>query len=243
MPEIITTCTRCQRQLRVPEELQGRLVKCPACEITFTVTQNQAPPASLDLGSRSEQNPEQRGGSTSHIAESDIRTIPPLRPEETEEEARSKLRSALTAPATYLLMAGVFGLLGTAMVAARFLADEAKIKEQAVRDFQNMMGPGNQPPPVELAMVFAKILLVGFGVLSLAQVAAAIQTLRLRMYWLAITGAVLAMFNVSAGCLALSVPLGPLSLILGCGCDLLNLPAGIWALVVLLRPGTSSLFR
>lgn len=33
---ILTRCSSCGRQLRVPDNLLGRLVKCPACQNTFT---------------------------------------------------------------------------------------------------------------------------------------------------------------------------------------------------------------
>jgi len=35
MTEVIQ-CPQCQRQLRVPEELRGKAVKCPSCSHTFT---------------------------------------------------------------------------------------------------------------------------------------------------------------------------------------------------------------
>jgi len=36
MSEIIVSCPQCQRQLRVPEDLLGKKVKCPACAMVFT---------------------------------------------------------------------------------------------------------------------------------------------------------------------------------------------------------------
>jgi hypothetical protein len=35
MPEIVT-CPKCERKLRVPDDLLGKPVKCPTCEATFT---------------------------------------------------------------------------------------------------------------------------------------------------------------------------------------------------------------
>jgi hypothetical protein len=40
---VLTTCSSCRRQLQVPEELLGRLVKCPACGNTFSASASAAP--------------------------------------------------------------------------------------------------------------------------------------------------------------------------------------------------------
>ena len=37
MPEVILNCPQCECSLRVTEDLIGRLVKCPACGLTFSV--------------------------------------------------------------------------------------------------------------------------------------------------------------------------------------------------------------
>src|SRR5262245_50912506 len=39
-----TTCTSCSRALRIPDELMGQQVKCPACGNTFTAAVDGAPP-------------------------------------------------------------------------------------------------------------------------------------------------------------------------------------------------------
>jgi predicted Zn finger-like uncharacterized protein len=41
MPTIVT-CPDCQRQLRVPDDLLGKKVKCPDCKVTFTATPSDA---------------------------------------------------------------------------------------------------------------------------------------------------------------------------------------------------------
>jgi hypothetical protein len=47
MPEVIS-CPACHRNLRVPNELMDRLVKCPTCDATFTATRASEPvPAPL----------------------------------------------------------------------------------------------------------------------------------------------------------------------------------------------------
>ena len=44
MPTIIT-CPACSRQLRVPDEMLGRRVRCPSCQETFTAGDESAPAA------------------------------------------------------------------------------------------------------------------------------------------------------------------------------------------------------
>jgi predicted Zn finger-like uncharacterized protein len=39
----LTSCPSCSKQLKVPDELIGRQVKCPACATTFTATAGTAP--------------------------------------------------------------------------------------------------------------------------------------------------------------------------------------------------------
>src|SRR5258708_4436493 len=38
-------CPSCGRELRVPEDLAGKLVKCPACSQTFTASLSTPPPS------------------------------------------------------------------------------------------------------------------------------------------------------------------------------------------------------
>jgi predicted Zn finger-like uncharacterized protein len=40
------SCPSCQRQLRVPDNLMGQMVKCPSCQNTFTATVEESPPTS-----------------------------------------------------------------------------------------------------------------------------------------------------------------------------------------------------
>jgi hypothetical protein len=57
MPEVVH-CPRCERKLRVPEELYGKSVKCPTCGSTFTATvgrggeATQQPTADVAVGSQ-----------------------------------------------------------------------------------------------------------------------------------------------------------------------------------------------
>jgi hypothetical protein len=52
-------CPSCRRALRVPDTLRGQLVKCPACELTFTATEDLEPaPRRVGEGAAVEQQPQ-----------------------------------------------------------------------------------------------------------------------------------------------------------------------------------------
>jgi LSD1 subclass zinc finger protein len=40
----IVTCPGCTRQLQIPENAAGKVVRCPACQLTFAVATRTAPP-------------------------------------------------------------------------------------------------------------------------------------------------------------------------------------------------------
>lgn len=49
---VITKCPECDRQLRVPDELLGKKVKCPSCSTTFMAADSTKPPRPPDPDSR-----------------------------------------------------------------------------------------------------------------------------------------------------------------------------------------------
>jgi len=77
-------CPSCQRELRVPDQLLGKLVKCPACSTTFTAT--LSPPVSPTGGDAKpetfdfDQQSQQLGGGPR------VRTHRPPNPFEGEEK-------------------------------------------------------------------------------------------------------------------------------------------------------------
>ena len=44
MPAELVSCPECKRKLRVPDELIGKLVKCPTCGQTFNADPATQPP-------------------------------------------------------------------------------------------------------------------------------------------------------------------------------------------------------
>ncbi len=225
MPELILTCARCQRQLRVPEEMQGRMVKCPACEFTFTVSpdQAQAPPM--------QNSPVPPRGDREVFAPTPFRDSPVPRPREAQEDARwNQARAALMAPAICLLITSGLALAGSTAGGLFFFRMPEGFREQWIQ--QTVMQMRNDPrvnpkqiPELIDGFINAGRITCGVGiVLSPLILMASILMLRARGYWIAVLGSFLAMIDI------------------GCGCCLLGLPFGIWSLVVLLRPETKALF-
>jgi hypothetical protein len=56
-----TTCPSCQRPLRIPDELVGQKVKCPACSTTFAANVDAAAPPVPRERKREPEPPERRG--------------------------------------------------------------------------------------------------------------------------------------------------------------------------------------
>jgi hypothetical protein len=225
MPELILTCARCQRQLRVPEEMQGRLVKCPACEFTFTVSPEAAqahPPA---------EQPAPPRGEREDFAFAPFREFSITPPREAEYDSRrSQARAALMAPAICLLITSGLALVGSAVGGLFFFRMPEGFREQWIQQTVAQMrndprvNPAQIPEMIDAFIAFGR-LTCGVGlVVSPLVVLASILMLRARGYWVAVMGSFLAMLDI------------------GCGCCLLGLPFGIWSLVVLLRPETKELF-
>lgn len=212
MQEIVVTCGQCERPLRVPEEMLGRLVKCPACGFTFTAT-SSPPPAD--------------------VPRADFEPASSLTPsEDTQEASRHRARRAVLAPAICLLLTGVLGVLASTWgVLIIHLRGPEQQRADAMAMIENLARALNMPmPPDELgrhadaAVQVTSVIQHGSLMLSLIVCIAAVQMLRLRTHWLTVTGGILAMINI-ASC-----------------CCVLGLPFGIWSLVVLFRPDVKNLF-
>jgi len=186
----ITACPNCQRQLKVPENLLGKTVRCPSCKTTFVAqAAEEAPIAMIDDEPR---GPARGPG-----------------PSSSQTAARRRVRvseaaaSAVKGPAISLLTMGILavllGFLGGALYA---------IVLPNMPQMNNPQFGGGQPPP-------PPAFFVGYGVVNMAGgliwgglvIAGAISMLRLKLYALAMTGSIVAMAPCS-GCCLLGLPLG-----------------------------------
>ncbi len=135
---IVTRCPSCQRQLRVPDNLLGRKVKCPGCKETFTADadggepppapEEEAPPVAKRRPAPPSEG-EESGGTYEIKEEPRERRRPPVRfdeeeddeePPEEEEEyeeerrpRRPRRRRSYTAPhrGTLIMTLGILSLV------------------------------------------------------------------------------------------------------------------------------------
>jgi predicted Zn finger-like uncharacterized protein len=196
MPEI-THCPNCQRTLRVPDELFGKLVKCPTCGTNFTAT----PATETVAAPVAEASPPPFGTGVSPPAY-DHGYEPRLAG--TREQALSGLR----APAICLLVTGILGLLCNLL--------SLGVKGGAAPDF-----PGADPKVQEIMRnaqeisngPIGKAIAVGFVLVNFVVVFAGIAMLSGKMRWLAMTGSILAMININGCCCILGLPFGIWSIV------------------------------
>ena len=88
MPAEVVSCPDCQRKLRVPTDLVGKLVKCPTCGQTFTADPAAQAPAPAPPPPRPAEEKPTRTSKVSRDDDED---------EDDEEERSRRPRSALRA--------------------------------------------------------------------------------------------------------------------------------------------------
>jgi predicted Zn finger-like uncharacterized protein len=235
MPNTIH-CPSCNRELRVPDDLLGKKVKCPACSTTFTASvagPEAAPQAAPSPAVLQESKPSElarlRPAQDEQVDEAgayDQDYVPSTRP---PSARRSRGLAVMRAPAICLLVSSVVGLLGAgffllnALVVSREQG-EAQLKlQQPVRNAQDeeahkivvniLYGPG----PAVFHLLFIGV--------NLVIILGSIMMLIGKMRWLAVMGSVLAILN------------------LDCICCLLGIPFGIWSLIALNNPDAKSAFQ
>lgn len=214
MADHLIECPECRRQLRVPEEVIGRLVRCPSCSAMFTVAAggNLAAPATVRLP----PVPSPAAAPAAYPPPAQPLAPELLAGDQATEElhlSREQAWAAVLPAAICLLLTGLLGLVVDGLLAL-LLATKPDL-------FDQPPAFGGPPPSPQLMAI---IFLV-FACISLVIVLAAVQMLRLRSYALAVAGCFLAMINFANLCCVF------------------GLPCGIWAIVLLLREDVRSAFE
>lgn len=222
MPDVLIQCPQCQRQLRVPDEMVGRLVRCPTCAATFTVAPGggEVRPATPAVPPSPAPPP---------AGPPPVYTPTPSGPGEAwDEPARDRAYHTVRLPAYCLLVTALLSLVLSGWFLFRGLtADPEALRAEAMarsrQDFPREMGD----PDVFFGRVLTGIGVVAGAcvVMSAVIVVGSVQMLRLRTHLLAVVSSVLAMLLICPGCCVVGTPFG------------------IWSLTVLFRPDIKAAFH
>src|SRR5262249_21232293 len=184
MPNTIH-CPQCNRELRVPDELLGKKVKCPACSTTFTASvagpEGDSPPI---VGAIPEDRPLESSPAPQVYQEEAYD-----RPSPAQSQARSRGLAIVRPPAICLLVSSIFSLCAAGFMLVNAVVvtkeqGEAQLKvQQPARNKQEedmqktilniMYGPG----PAIFHLFFMGI--------SLVVILASIMMMIGKMRWLA----------------------------------------------------------
>jgi predicted Zn finger-like uncharacterized protein len=228
-------CPSCGTKLRLPENLLGKVVKCPKCQTSFTAAVDEPEPEGIvsEPMPAARKRPPAREEPDEEETTSDDDDAYEGRDNDADEPPRRRRRrkrnrisdryredalAAVSAPAICLI---VFASLSVAVNLAHI----------AIRVLGSQVAAA--PPPGPQGQQFAQGILIGtilgnvangIGIfLQVLVILGAIRMKQLKSYGLAMTASIVAM--------------------LPCGvCCLLGLPFGIWSLVVINRPDVKECF-
>lgn len=222
-------CPQCSRELRVPDELIGKKVKCPACSTTFmaSVAGPEAAAPSPGPASEYEESPAAPRQPRPTASQADY--------EESEEQydrpmARPKafkrgLR-VVRPPAICLLVTGILGLLSTGyFLVSLAVSDRALIEAQ-----MQQQHPARNPEEKKMQQDMldfmlgptGKLACVLFVFVNLIIILGSVMMLIGKMRWLAYMASILSMID--------------------CCCCLIGIPFGIWSLIALNNPEAKAAF-
>jgi len=214
-----SNCPACNQQVRVPDQLIGRNVKCPACGHVFLATESG--PASAPM--QREHVPPPPPNDDYEDSRQDYDDYAEDRPRRRRKRGgsfrKAEASGRLTAPAICLLITGIlwlgYAVLNTVVVVAQGGA------ENAMKDNPLLKG-GDDAQQAGFMLGFWGAMLLG-PILGILVTAGASCMLARKLRGLAIAGNIAAM-----------IPCSP--------CCLLGIPFGIWGLVVLLNADVKDAF-
>ena len=229
MPNTIH-CPSCGRELRVPDELIGKKVKCPACATTFTASvagPEAAPPSpGPEPGYEETPAPTRRPRPAAPEAEYEEPEEDYDRPARRPKAFRRGL-VALRAPAICLMVTGVLGLLSTAYFLVSLAMSDRAILEAQVQQqhpLQNAEEKQMQQNMLDFMLgPTGKLACFLFILVNLVIILGSIMMLIGKMRWLAYTASILSMID--------------------CCCCIVGIPFGIWSLIALNNPDVKSAFQ
>jgi predicted Zn finger-like uncharacterized protein len=227
MPNTIH-CPSCNRELRVPDELLGKKVKCPACSTTFTASvagpEAAPPPPAPEAGYEEEAARRPRPIPRSDEYEAEGAEEDYDRPRQPKRFKRGLV--ALRAPAICLLVTGVLGMLSWGFFGLSMMVqNRADFEAELQRKSPPRNAEEREAQQKAVNFMFSPIVLPSFLVLvllNLVIVVGSIMMLVGKMRWLGLLASILAMVD--------------------CGCCIVGIPFGIWSLIALSNPEAKAAF-
>jgi hypothetical protein len=195
MPTEIISCPACRHDVQVPESLLGQPVRCPDCKAYFTAPLRDA---DGNLG-------------PAELLQAVPPALPRRRPVERPVEAPS-----LLLPGILLLLVGVIGTLVNGVGAFQFWTQPEAAKRNMVAQLDQIMKNAQQnvnPNQLKETAEIMPLVVTVFFLISLAPLFGAIAMLRMRMWWLAMLGSLVAIINISNCCCVIGLPVGVYCLI------------------------------
>jgi hypothetical protein len=221
-------CPKCGRELKVPDELLGKKVKCPACQSIFITAAEPAAPPPVAPPSEEVTSRSVSGLLQEPAAEEPPRKRPRRWEDDYEEEdysrSRSRLRraqSAVAGPAISLIVVGglalglglvslILNILGVALISSM---PDQPIAQQGSPQLTPTWRHGLGIFGAGLGICWGSIVLLG-----------AVWMKNLRSYAMAMTSCIVGMLPCNI-------------------CCLFGLPFGIWGIVVINQPDVKQAFR
>ena len=214
MPNTIH-CPQCNRELRVPDELLGKKVKCPACSTTFTASV-AGPEVAAQPPPQGETAPAPSQGPRDEYEEYDES----YERERRVARAKDRVKGKVLAPAICLLVAAVLGILANAgqIIMSLGPAPQLPPPRPGEPEFFRELQKSSHGPAATAAGAFGVVYCIVI-------IFASIQMMQMRMWGLSLAGSIMSMINC-----------------FNC-CCILGLPFGIWAVIVLSNEEVKASFR
>jgi len=223
---IVTHCPTCRRQLRVPDELLGRDVKCPECLTVFTAATDPEARDPEDAGAEPEETPATSSAeveSEDYYDDEDDEDIPRRH---RRRAWRARAREDVAGPAVGLVVISAIDILLAFFLVFSAAFEMARAPDAPVGG-ERAAPPNrrqrdrdvNRDEPMERQV--GGVLVMGWGVIALLcgvlTMVSGLLMKGLRGYGLAMTCCALSVIPCTAPCFVASIPIG------------------IWGLVVLNR--------
>lgn len=245
---ITCSCPSCHRPLRIPDELIGRLVRCPSCQATFPanrpVQPNSPPqtPAPPLLSPTFSQEIQANPGAGTKLPNLLLGSAPAetFSSHPVATNVRLQVQSLVKPPAVALMITvGVCAAMSVVALGMNVFLLVVGNFGEATKDTSQYTTRASQMG-YETGRIIGMVSMAAMPLLALAWSAfvflGAMRMMQFRNYGMALSAAIVAMLPVNCGGSCLCLPWWILASILCLG-------MGIWATVILCKPEVKAAFQ